>query len=54
MRFADLRLLFKKIVVGVVIAAIPIVIITSGLWLTRTLLDRPHSPAASAPQHPHH
>jgi hypothetical protein len=53
MRPADLSLLLKKIVVGLVIAAIPLLIIASGLWLTRMLLDHPHTPAASAPPHAH-
>jgi hypothetical protein len=53
MRLTDLNLLLKKIVVGVVIAAIPLLIITSGLWLTRTLLEHPHTPAVSAPSHAH-
>ncbi len=45
MRPADFSLLLKKIVIGVVVAAIPLLIITSGLWLTRILLDHPQSPA---------
>jgi hypothetical protein len=53
MRPADLSLLIKKIVVGVVIAAIPLLIISSGLWLTRILLDHPHTSAASTPPHAH-
>jgi hypothetical protein len=37
----------------VVIAAIPLLIITSGLWLTRALLDHPRQPAVSTASHAH-
>ena len=50
---ADLSLLLKKIGVGAVIAAIPLLIITGGLWLTRALLDHPQRPAVSAPSQAH-
>ncbi len=53
MRPADFSLLLKKIVIGVVIAAIPLLIITSGLWLTRILLDHPQSPVVLVHAHAH-
>ena len=37
MRFDDLVLLGKKIIVGVVIALVPLVILASGLWLTQRI-----------------
>lgn len=46
---ADLRLLFKKFTVGLVIAAIPILILAGGLQLTRTLLGTRKQPAPSNP-----
>ena len=53
MRATDLSLLLRKIVVGLVIAAIPLLIIFSGLWLTRILLDHPQTATPSAPSHAH-
>jgi hypothetical protein len=47
MQPADLSLLFKKIALSVVVAAVPLLILIGGLWLTRTLLDRPHNHALS-------
>jgi hypothetical protein len=35
---ADLKLLAKKILVGIIIAAVPLVILISSLWLTRHAL----------------
>ena len=34
----DFILLLKKIGVGVVVAVVPLIIIASALWLTRTIL----------------
>ncbi|HEY1253685.1 MAG TPA: hypothetical protein VGF01_02755 [Terracidiphilus sp.] len=34
----DFVLLLKKIGVGVVVAVVPLIIIASALWLTRTIL----------------
>ena len=48
MRLTDLSLLLKKIVVGVVIAAVPLLILVGGLWLTRTLLDKQNNHAVSS------
>lgn len=45
MRPSDGVLLLKKILVGAVVAAIPLTIIIGGLWLTRSLLD--HSQPAT-------
>jgi hypothetical protein len=53
MRLADFALLLKKIGVGVVIAAIPLLLITGGLWLTRALLEHPRQPAVSTPSQAH-
>jgi hypothetical protein len=43
MRAADYALLLKKIVVGVVVAAIPLLIILGGLWVTRVVLEHPRT-----------
>jgi hypothetical protein len=51
MRLAELILLLKKIAVGVVVAAIPLLILVGGLWLTRTLLDSSSNPAPSTTPH---
>lgn len=40
MLLADANLLLKKIAVGVVIAAIPLLILIGGLTLTRVVLER--------------
>jgi hypothetical protein len=40
MVLVDANLLLKKIAVGVVIAAIPLLILIGGLTLTRVLLER--------------
>jgi hypothetical protein len=37
---ADLALLLRKIVVGVVITVAPLLILVGGLWLVRTILTR--------------
>jgi len=52
MHLEDVSLLLKKIAVGVVVAAIPLLILVGGLWLTRVLLDRPHNHAISTPSQP--
>jgi hypothetical protein len=51
MRLNDVILLFQKIAVGLVVTAVPLMILGGGMWLTRTLLDR--APAASATQTRH-
>jgi hypothetical protein len=51
MQLADISLLAKKIVVGVVIAAIPLLILVGGLWLTRALLDHSYHHTISSPAH---
>jgi hypothetical protein len=40
MRIADLTLLLRKIAVGVVITAAPLLILVGGLWLARAILTR--------------
>jgi len=49
MYLEDVSLLLKKIVVGVVVAVIPLLILVGGLWLTRALLDRPHNHPITIP-----
>ena len=39
MTLADVSLIGKKIVVGIVITLIPFIIIAGGLWLTQKLLS---------------
>jgi hypothetical protein len=34
----DFKLLGKKVIIGIVIAIIPLILIAGGLWLTHTLL----------------
>lgn len=48
---ADISLLLRKIVVGVVVAAVPLLIIIGSLWLTRTVLNRTHDHAISTSAH---
>lgn len=52
MQLADVNLLLKKIAVGVAIAAIPLLILIGGLWLTRTVLERQPGHEVSAPTQP--
>jgi hypothetical protein len=35
MRFSDLWLLWKKIVVGVIVSIVPLAILAGGLWMTQ-------------------
>jgi hypothetical protein len=51
MRLNDLTLLLKKIAVGVAVTLVPLLILTGGIWLTRTLLDRTPASAASPQIH---
>jgi hypothetical protein len=51
MRSADVTLLLKKILVGMVVAAIPLLIMIGGLWFTRALLARAAGRAAAPPSH---
>ena len=50
MRPADVSLLLKKISVGVAIAAIPLLILIGGLWLTRVELERQPGHVVSRPR----
>ena len=52
MQLADANLLLKKIAVGVVIAAIPLLIIIGGLTLTRAVLERQPGHRVSVPTKP--
>jgi hypothetical protein len=49
MRSADVALLLKKILVGVVVASIPLLIMIGGLRFTRALLAHGSGRAAAAP-----
>lgn len=51
MQITDVSLLLRKIVVGVLVAAIPLLIIIGSLWLTQNLLDRSHSRATTTSEH---
>ena len=44
MTLTDLKILAKKIAIGLLIAIIPLVLIAGGLWLTKTLLSSNPSP----------
>jgi len=52
MQISDLNLLLKKVAVGVVIAAIPLLILIGGLRLTRTVLERQPGHQVSVPTQP--
>jgi surface polysaccharide O-acyltransferase-like enzyme len=52
MRFADVNLLVKKVIVGVVIAAIPLFILIGGLHLTRAVLERQPGDQVPVPAQP--
>ena len=52
MQISDVNLLLKKVAVGVVIAAIPLLILIGGLRLTRTVLDRQPGHQVSVPTQP--
>jgi len=53
MVLVDANLLLKKIAVGVVIAAIPLLILIGGLTLTRVVLERqPSHQQVSVPTQP--
>ncbi len=53
MQITDANLLLKKIVVGIVIAAIPLLILIGGLTLTRAVLERQTGHQVSVPAQPH-
>jgi len=44
MTLTDINTLGKKIAIGLVVAIVPLILITGGLWLTKTLLDKGKSP----------
>lgn len=52
MQIADANLLLNKIAVGVVIAAIPLLILIGGLTLTRVVLERQPGHLVSVPTQP--
>jgi len=41
MTLADVSILGKKILVGIIVTMVPFIIIVGGLWLTRQLLSSP-------------
>ena len=49
MILSDIELLARKILVGVVVTAVPALILVGGLWATQHLLQT-HAPAAGATQ----
>jgi len=44
MTLTDIKILGKKIAIGLLVAIVPLILITGGLWLTKTLLDKDRSP----------
>lgn len=48
MRFSDVWLLSKKIVVGVIVTVVPLVILAGGLWITQKLISSPTRPAQAS------
>ena len=52
MQIADVNLLLKKVAIGVVIAAIPLLILIGGLRLTRAVLDPRPGHQVSVPTQP--
>ena len=49
MSVRDLWLLTKKIAVGIAVSVVPLVILTGGLWITRSVLSgSTHSQQSSA------
>ena len=49
MRFEDLMLLGKKIIVGVVITVVPLAILAGGLWFTQRVAgNHPHAKQSSS------
>ena len=45
MTLADVTLIGKKVLVGIVVTLVPFIIIFGGLWLTQSLLSRNTKPA---------
>jgi len=39
MTFTDFKILAKKIIIGLVVAIVPLILIAGGLWLTKTVLS---------------
>lgn len=44
MTLTDIKILGKKIAIGLVVAIVPLILIAGGLWLTKTLLGTGKSP----------
>jgi len=44
MTLNDIRILLKKIMVGIIVYLIPVVIIVGGLWLTNQILKKDNPP----------
>lgn len=54
MRFSDVWLLFKKILVGVIVTVVPLAILAGGLWITQKhLASRVHPAQASTSEANH-
>jgi hypothetical protein len=47
MILTDIKTLGKKIAIGLVVAIVPLILITGGLWLTKTLLGKSKSPQST-------
>ncbi|MGZ3926032.1 MAG: hypothetical protein ACXVJG_03685 [Mucilaginibacter sp.] len=43
MTLTDIKILGKKIGIGLVVAIVPLILIVGGLWLTKTVLDKSKS-----------
>lgn len=41
MTLSDLSIIVKKVLVGIIVTALPFIIIYGGLWLTKKLLSTP-------------
>ena len=39
MTLTDVKILGKKILVGLIVAIVPLILIAGGLWLTRSVLN---------------
>lgn len=48
MTLTDVKILGKKIAIGLAIAIVPLILITGGLWLTKTLLEKNKPPQSLA------
>jgi hypothetical protein len=44
MTLTDIQILGKKIAIALVVAIVPLILVSGGLWLTKTLLDKSKAP----------